>query len=297
MLSAFIKKHNLPERFVLTAERYHKPFAKRILSQFSQNDMPLFVGINGCQGSGKSTLTDFIAQYLTTQYQLNVVVMSLDDFYLSSRKRKELAEFIHPLLATRGVPGTHDIIQLNEVLSQLKQQKTHFCIPKFNKATDEPFTKSEWPLVEAPADIIILEGWCWGIKPQTADQLKTPINELESQYDKTGKWRHYVNKQLSENYQPLYEKMDFWLVLQAPSFEHVYKWRLEQEQKLQNKHINLVNSKIMTQTEINHFIQHFQRLSTQGLKTSSQFADIIFYLDNDRNIKEIFYPALFVLDS
>ena len=102
MLPAFIKKHSLPEEFNREVEEYYQPFADQVFSQFAKCNGPYFVGINGCQGSGKSTLTDFVANYLTTQYQLNVVVMSLDDFYLSSDIRQELAQNIHPLLAVLG---------------------------------------------------------------------------------------------------------------------------------------------------------------------------------------------------
>ncbi|PKI17326.1 kinase [Colwellia sp. 12G3] len=287
MLSTFIKQHSLPEDFKHAVTQYYQPLADQIFSQFSQNDGPYFVGINGCQGSGKSTLTDFIATYLTNQYQLNVVVMSLDDFYLTSEKRKQLAQDIHPLLATRGVPGTHDVVELNHILTQLKEKKTGFAIQKFNKATDEPYPEDQWPLIEKPTDIIIVEGWCWGVKPQTTEQLKAPINELECQYDKTGEWRNYVNQQLKVYYEPLYEKMDFWLALQAPSFDCVYQWRLEQEQKLQDRNIGLVNSKIMTPAEILNFTQYFQRLSVQGCNTISQSADAIFYLDYDRKITKM----------
>ena len=73
MLSAFIKQHNLPEEFKHTVEQFYKPLADRIFSQYTKNKAPYFVGINGCQGSGKSTLTDFIATYLTTQYHQFVI--------------------------------------------------------------------------------------------------------------------------------------------------------------------------------------------------------------------------------
>ncbi|MDX2367818.1 MAG: kinase [Colwellia sp.] len=284
MLSAFIKQHNLPEEFKLTVKEYYKPLADQIYSQFLESNKVYFVGINGCQGSGKSTLTDFITTYLTAEYQLNVVVMSLDDFYFSQEKRKTLAQDIHPLLATRGVPGTHDVAELNHVITQLKEKETGFSIQKFNKATDNLYPKDQWPTVENQADIVIVEGWCWGVKAQTTEQLKAPINELESQYDETGEWRQYVNKQLETAYEPLYTKMDFWLALQAPSFDCVYKWRLEQEQKLKDQNIGLKNSKIMTPEEILNFTQYFQRLSVQGCNTFPQSADAIFYLDYDRKI-------------
>ena len=286
MLSSFIEQHKLPDDFRLTVQKHYKPLADRIFSQFKKSDNTFFVGINGCQGSGKSTLTDFLANYLITEYQLNVVVMSLDDFYLSREKRKKLATDIHPLLATRGVPGTHDVVALERIISQLKAQETGFSIPRFNKATDDPYPEDQWQTIEKPIDIILLEGWCWGVKPQTAEQLKSPINELELQQDTNGEWRNFVNEQLKSAYVPLYEEMDFWLALQAPSFDCVYKWRLEQEQKLQAKNIGLTNSKIMTPAEILNFTQYFQRLSVQSCNSISQSADTIFYLDPSRQIMD-----------
>ena len=79
--------------------------------------------------------------------------MSLDDFYYSSEKRKGLAQEIHPLLATRGVPGTHDVVELNHVLTLLKKKKTGFSIQKFNKATDNPYPEDQWPTIEKSTDI------------------------------------------------------------------------------------------------------------------------------------------------
>lgn len=284
MLSAFIEQHKLPEEFRQTVKHHYKPLADQIFSQFTKNNGAYFVGINGCQGSGKSTLTDFIAEYLRSEYQLNVVVMSLDDFYLTREKRNELAKDIHPLLATRGVPGTHAISDLERTLTQLKEQKTGFSIPKFNKATDNPFPKDQWTSIEDPVDIILLEGWCWGVEPQSEEQLKLPINELELQHDENGVWRNYVNQQLKNTYVPLYKTMDFWLALQAPSFDCVYKWRLEQEQKLKARNIGLANSMVMTPEEILNFTQYFQRLSVQSCNTITQSADAIFYLDYARQI-------------
>jgi D-glycerate 3-kinase len=284
MLSDFIQQHRLPEEFRLTVKEHYQPLADRIVKLFNKKNDAYLVGINGCQGSGKSTLTDFIAEYLRARYQLNIVVMSLDDFYLSSKKRNKLAHDIHPLLATRGVPGTHDMTALNHVLTQLSEHRTGFFIPRFNKATDDPAPQSQWQFVEKPVDIILLEGWCWGVTSQTDEQLQTPINDLELQHDADGEWRTYVNQQLKTAYEPLYKKMDFWLALQAPSFDCVYQWRLEQEQKLQAKNIGLSDSKVMSPAEVLKFTQYFQRLTEQGSKTLSHSADAVFHLDNARHI-------------
>jgi D-glycerate 3-kinase len=284
MLSTFVKKHKLPESFELTAEQHYKPLADIIFSHFSKSNDTFFVAVNGCQGSGKSTLTDYVSEYLSNQHQLNVVVMSLDDFYYSSQKRRQLAQDIHPLLATRGVPGTHDITSLDRIITLLKQRETSFMIPKFNKATDEPYLESKWTLIDKPIDIVLLEGWCWGVMPQTAEQLKTPINDLEKQQDSSGIWRNYVNQQLADHYVPLYKSMNFWLILKAPSFDCVYQWRLEQEQKLKSKNTDLSDSKIMSGKEISNFIQHFQRLTMQELNTISSAKHTTLYLDSYRNI-------------
>ncbi len=287
MLTTFIKQHNLPEEFSLSVEKYYKPIAQQLFDRFIESRSPFFVGINGCQGSGKSTLTDYIGDYLTSQYQLNVVVMSLDDFYYSSKERQALASSVHPLLATRGVPGTHDMTELTQVLKQLKTGETGFTVRKFNKATDEPCPKNDWQVIEQAADIVIVEGWCWGVAPQTEEQLKAPINELEVKHDTSGEWRNYVNQQLKEEYVSLYKEMDFWLALQAPSFDCVYKWRLEQEEKLKARNVGLKNSKIMSSAEILNFTQYFQRLSVQACNTFKESADIICYLDSQRKITEV----------
>lgn len=291
MLSAFINKHRLPKEFKQTVQKSYLPIAEQIIEGFKKNGAPYFVGINGCQGSGKSTLTDFIGNFLNEEYNLNVVVMSLDDFYLDSKKRKALAKNVHPLLATRGVPGTHDTDLLKDTINKLQNQETNFAIPKFNKATDEPFPKSEWQVIEQPADIIILEGWCWGVSAQTNDQLKSPINELELQDDNDGKWRTYVNQQLKQYYQPLYHLINYWLVLQAPSFDCVYRWRLEQERKLALKVIEPQQSKIMNSEQIFDFVQYFQRLSVHAANTLSRSANATLFLDKDRRITNMAFKG------
>jgi len=63
---------------------------------------PFVLGIAGAQGSGKST----IARALAARF--GCPVLSLDDLYLDGAARQRLAETVHPLLRTRGVPGTHD---------------------------------------------------------------------------------------------------------------------------------------------------------------------------------------------
>jgi len=287
MLSNFIKKNRLPNGFEDLVNQHYLPLAERIVEQYNKQKSPYMVGVNGCQGSGKSTLSDYICHHISTNYQLNVVVMSLDDFYLSRQARQELSETIHPLLKTRGVPGTHNTTLLKDILDNVKNQKCDFLIPRFNKATDDPFDESEWQKIDKPIDILILEGWCWGVTAQTDEALVSPINELETQEDPKGVWRNYVNEQLLNHYQPLYQYFDFWAALQVPSFDSVFQWRLEQEQKLiSSLSATDDQSNIMNKEQIFNFIQYFQRLTTHGMQSLPTLAHAIYYLDDNRCITE-----------
>lgn len=287
LIQSFIEKHKLDNGFTELALKWFIPIAELIASHQKRDDSPYFIGLNGSQGSGKSTLTDFITHYLTNTYQLNIAVTSLDDFYLSQQTRKSLAQNNHPLLKTRGVPGTHDTDLMHQVLNDLKQQKTGFALPRFNKATDNPHPKDIWPVVQEKVDIVILEGWCWGTPAQSTEELNEPVNSLEQSEDADCVWRSYVNQQLAEHYQPLYDFMDFWLMLKAPSFDCVANWRTQQEHKLLEASKGGDTSGVMSDQQIERFIQHYQRLTEQSLKTLPASADIVLSLDKQRKIIDI----------
>lgn len=287
VIADFIKKNNLPDDFKQLIEVRFLPLIQRIITQSKENKSPYFIGINGCQGSGKSTLSAFISQYLTCTYSLKVVVMSLDDFYLCQYERKKIADNIHPMFNTRGVPGTHDTQKLTSVLRQLTEQSSNITIPTFNKATDEPNDKNTWQYINEPMDIVIIEGWCWGVAPQEDNQLIEPINTLERDNDSQGIWRSYVNQQLTSYYQPLYTTINYWVVLQAPSFDCVYRWRLEQEQKLAQSLPMAEQLKVMNAAKVLNFTQYFQRLTEHGIKTLVNIADTTLFLDENRKINRV----------
>jgi len=293
MLVNFIEKHSLSKRFCDTANDFYIPLADKLAKDYQQqlkrqDNSTFFVGINGCQGSGKSTLVEFLAGYLIEQFGLSVVVLSLDDFYLGKAQRQHLAKQYHPLFKTRGVPGTHDVNLLTSVLAQLKNSKTSnkaICLPQFDKAQDNPLPMKNWLTVTSSVDIVLFEGWCWGIPAENSNDLSLPINALETQYDQQGIWRKQVNHSLQHDYQPLYGYMDTWLMLKAPSFDVVFQWRLEQEQKLAKANVNKVNtSGVMNTADVNDFIQFFQRLTIHGLNVLPAKVDILFELGNNREI-------------
>ena len=102
-LAQLIQQERLPADFTTTVDRYYRPLAERVAG-WSQNQ-PIVLGINGGQGTGKSTMAAFLKELLEDEYGKRVAVLSIDDFYLTRSERGRLAAEVHPLLATRGSAG------------------------------------------------------------------------------------------------------------------------------------------------------------------------------------------------
>ena len=207
-------------------------------------------------------------------------MLSLDDFYYSRSEREVLAHQIHPLLKTRGVPGTHEIELLMSVLAALPQaDKLPVEHPRFDKGRDTRLPPSKWPKVTRPPKLVILEGWALGLKPQLQSALEKPVNALEREEDPEGAWRHWVNKQL-RSYQPLWRKLDALIVLQAPNWEIVRKWRSQQEEELLARHAPLA----MDAEQMVRFLAHYERLSRHALATLPDLADTTVEYDDERHV-------------
>lgn len=279
----FLQQHDLPADYIETLNRYFSPLAAALAKRRKQQNTPLKVLINGSQGSGKTTLGDALVMLLARQHQLTAVAISIDDFYLTRQEREKLASYVHPLLITRGVPGTHDLRLARETLQKLIATNTRVAIPRFDKAQDDRMARVDWPVIETPVDLIILEGWCVNSQAQTMQDLIEPINDLEKKEDTEGNWRHYVNTQLHLEYRDLFQTFDCSIMLKAPSFDCVFRWRQEQEEKLKTKHHNC-GVGLMSDVEIARFIQHYQRITEHNLTRLPQQVDYLFSLDEQRHI-------------
>ena len=294
--ASFIEKNKLPATFVDTISEHYLPLAQWINQQRPQT-RTWMIGLNGAQGTGKSTLSAVLKIILEENYNCNTAIISLDDLYLPRASRKVLAQTIHPLLQTRGVPGTHDTqlgIQLLHQLSHLKAGQT-LLLPRFDKARDEPMAEDEWEAFTGPANIVIFEGWCMGSSPEAEDALAQPINELEAQEDKNGLWRHYVNDKLQTSYRELFACNDLLIMLKAPNFESIHRWRWQQEQKLAATmtadNALKKDSQLMDEAGITRFIQHYERLTRHNLAQLPDQADILLALNEDHNIMNVRYKA------
>ena len=250
-----------------------------------QSRTPVVIGISGAQGTGKTTLNYLLSQLLTEQ-QFKIAQFSLDDFYLTKNERNLLASQEHPLLCTRGVPGTHDtgmlLTKLSGLLHQTENQTIN--IPKFNKADDERAPSGNWSTVKGSVDAIFMDGWFVGATPLDPKMLEDPINELEKTEDITREWRKFINKQLSGNYQKIFSQINFLIFLEAPSFSQIYGWRKLQEEKLRKR--SPTAHGLMDDDQLFRFIQHYERLTQHCLAILPELADVIFLLDSDHRIAD-----------
>ena len=251
---------------------------------------PLILGLSGGQGIGKTTISSIITLILKKYFKLNIFKISIDDFYKTRKERFLLSKKIHPLLMTRGVPGTHDInIMLNFFKRVKKNNFKSLKLPKFDKSIDDRHKKSFWYTLKKRPDIIIFEGWCVGAMAQKNSMLKKSINSLEKTNDQNLIWRKFVNNQLKTKYKKLFGHLDNLLYLKAKNFNLLQQWRIKQEKKLWLKLKKRKNLKIMNKLEVINFMQTYQRITQNMIKDVPKYASIIFKLNSNHQIKTINY--------
>jgi D-glycerate 3-kinase len=209
------------------------------------------------------------------------VVLSLDDFYLPLEIRRELASKVHPLLRTRGVPGTHDVNALEETIGSLLSSGSEIVEwPKFSKAKDDRDGRNtyrtpalEWPLV------VILEGWCVGCRELV--DAASPANELERVEDPEQDWRHFVDMSLRSSYLSIWDKIDVFVFLEVPDWESVARWRTEQA---------VGNHEDLTKLNMRRFLQFFERITKQMLTTDGRReTDVLIKLKRDHKVEEMIF--------
>jgi len=275
----------LPGSFAEIVRTTCRQIANAVLARSTQTGRPLVIGLCGCQGSGKSTLAAFLKLLLDWKSR-PTAVLSLDDLYLTRQQREKLARAIHPLLATRGVPGTHDVALGLKTLHSLcdAEARSRTPMPAFEKARDDRKPRKDWQVFKGRPAFILFEGWCVDARPQAPARLRKPVNRLESECDPEGIWRAYVNGQLAVPYRELFAPIDVLIFMRAPSFACVYKWRGLQEKKLRR---SKRGGAVMNRKELDGFIMHYERLTRWMLKEMPGRADILLPLATDQHIEAV----------
>ncbi len=264
---------------------FYLPLSEWIYSTYKKDNKIKIIGLSGGQGAGKSTITGILKFILKKKYGLEICVFSIDDFYKTKAERKKMSINTHPLFLTRGVPGTHDINLINKTFKSLKKKNFKpVLVPKFDKSIDDRFKKSKWTIVKKAPKVIIFEGWCIGARHQKDVDLKKPLNFIEKKYDTNLKWRKKVNNHLKNNYKKLFNIMDKLVYLKAPSFNHIFQWRLHQEQKLK---LTSKNKKTMSKFKIREFIMFYERITKHMMKDFSNISDLTIFLDKKHRSKKM----------
>jgi len=275
---------------IKSLKKIYIPMSFWIENKYKKKKKTLFLGFSGGQGSGKTTVAKILKIILKKFFKRKVHVSSIDDFYKTLKDRNKMSYTTHPLFKTRGVPGTHDINLIKKFFYFIKKKKFEKTkLPKFDKSIDDRLKKKYWYNIKERPEIVILEGWCVGAKPQSNSLIKKPINILEKYEDKNLIWRKHINERLKREYKKLFEMIDYYIFMKIPNFHMVFKWRLLQENKLRKK--SRFKKKIMPYNKIKRFIMFYQRITLQMIQDLSKSASIVMFLNKNHEIKKVLFKS------
>lgn len=251
--------------------------ADRLMAAEPAENGLVVAGICGAQGSGKTTLAHALERELAARGK-RAVTLSLDDFYLPRADRMRLAKTIHPLCATRGVPGTHDIVLYGATLGALAvaMPQTQTPLPVFSKLDDDRLPRTGWATYTGRPDIVLFEGWCVGARPQSAEAWRGPINALEAELDAEGDWWRWWNAALATEYWPVWKTLDPLILIRVPGIESVVQSRLRQERGLA---AGAPDKPTMDEAAVRRFVAHYERLTLAIWDEMPARADIV--IDRD----------------
>tara|TARA_Y100000590_G_scaffold273834_1_gene307487 strand:+ start:1335 stop:2258 length:924 start_codon:yes stop_codon:yes gene_type:complete len=275
---------------ISSLKKIYIPISFWIENKYKKKGKTLFIGFSGGQGSGKTTIAGILKIILEKFFKRKTHVSSIDDFYKTINERNKMSFDIHPLFKTRGVPGTHDTNLIEKFFNFIRKKKfKKFKLPKFDKSSDDRLKKKYWLNIKKRPEIVILEGWCIGAKPQSISQVTKITNILEKNEDKHSIWRKYVNKKLQKEYKKIFSMIDHILFIKIPNFNMVFKWRLLQENKLRKK--SHAKKKVMSYNEIKRFIMFYQRITLQMIKDLSKSASVVMFLKKNQEIKKVLFRS------
>ena len=130
----FIKSQETSKEKFKNKEKMIKNFLIPIsfwISNRAKKSKPYLIGLAGGQGTGKTTISSILKIILTKYFKMNVFKISIDDLYKTRKDRSKLAKTTHSLLKTRGVPGTHDLNFMFNLLKKTKSKRFNkYRIPK-----------------------------------------------------------------------------------------------------------------------------------------------------------------------
>lgn len=264
---------------------FYLPLADHIAARQRAKAATLVVGIQGPQGAGKTTLTQLLARVLSDVGGLSVATLSIDDLYLTRAERSALAAEVHPLLRTRGVPGTHDVGLGLRVLDALARPGS-VALPRFDKGQDDRAPEHTWPVVQSACDVVLFEGLWIGLTPMHGADLEQPYNALEDDEDPDCIWRAYANEALARDYPALFSRCALLVHVQVPDFACVKRWRGGAEHALRARleAAGADTSRVMDAVALARFFDHYERFTAHAMRTMPARADVVLSLDQAQRV-------------
>ena len=273
-IDKLIVGEHLPSDYRKTVDAFWRGLSEEIAMRAM--DGPVVVGINGAQGSGKSTLCQFL-EVLLVEHNQRSATLSIDDLYLTKAERERLGREVHPLLATRGVPGTHDAALGLSLIEDFRAGRD-LDLPRFDKSVDDRSPERE--TVKGPLQVLLFEGWCLGAVPQDEAALAEPVNDLEATEDPDLAWRRYVNEALDGAYKALFGELDMLVMLKVPDFAAVRRNRALQEDKLRARNPGAPG--LMDEAALARFLDQDERLTLHMLAEMPARADLVIEVGRDQ---------------
>ena len=273
-LTRLIAEEGLPDGYRDIVESHWRPLSEEIAMEAIGKRV--VVGINGAQGSGKSTACRFL-EVLLVEHNQRSATLSIDDLYLTKAERERLGREVHPLLATRGVPGTHDAALGLSLIEDFRAGRD-LDLPRFDKSVDDRSPERE--TVKGPLQVLLFEGWCLGAVPQDEAALAEPVNDLEATEDPDLAWRRYVNEALDGAYKTLFEQLDMLVMLKVPDFAAVRRNRALQEDKLRAR--NPAARGLMDEAALTRFLDQDERLTLHMFEEMPARADLVIEIDREQ---------------
>jgi D-glycerate 3-kinase len=191
-----------------------------IFARLNPGTTTLLVGVNGPQGSGKTTLARAVVEAAQAR-GLKALSLSVDDFYLTRADQIALAAAhpSDPYLQQRGYPGTHDVRLGCRILDELRRRSGTVEVPRYDKgAHGGQGDRAGFLREKLPFDLVLFEGWMLGFAP-----VAQPAKGLA-----------FVNEAL-RGYHAWHERLDAFIQLVPERIPDVLEWRVEAEARTRSE--------------------------------------------------------------
>ncbi|KAG8989635.1 hypothetical protein FRB90_002149 [Tulasnella sp. 427] len=255
-----------------TISQHVRDFTRQYWIERPNNKLPTIVGIQGPQGSGKTTTAKAVKNYLEDLEGWYIVSLSLDDFYLTHDGLRSVAAAHpnNPLLNGRGQPGTHDLELGRDILDRLQQinvngqnpeTEDEVPLPVFDKSLHDGegdrLPEGSGEKIKSPVQLVIVEGWCLGFYPLSDAELERRYQAIKEKQDLSYSLQDLkdINGYLKLYVEKLYSFFScFVQIMPGPDpIALTYKWRLQQEHDMKAKN----GGRGMTDEQVKAFIDRY----------------------------------------